>query len=190
MPRDEDEFDDYMQTHELMSQSARGRWNRQQRERNEAILADCASGRAAHVLRRAARRNIKALDNGDQLDRQAREFINTMYALLSESGHKPRRENSMTTPQSTAVHAPMVGSHDHTHVHDDGVISYAHSHDHPHQADNSHEQHLHDTEQVDSPVRPGLDQSGAYGAEMSGNLGPAARMRIRNQRLRDHEDNR
>jgi hypothetical protein len=104
-------------------------------------------------------------------------------------GPKPRQENSMTTPQSTAVHAPMVGSHDHTHVHDDGVIAYQHSHDHPHQADNSHSDHLHDTAETSGPVRPGLDQSGAYGAEVSARW-PAQRNRIRNARLRGNEDNR
>jgi hypothetical protein len=107
---------------------------------------------------------------------------------------------SHTDADHEEVVGPHTHEHEHPHTHADGTThTHHHDHLHTHHADNHHV-HPHEAGGMDSgkvsgpgeavrEMSPGLDQSGVYGAQM-GTIGPAARARLKNQQLRDHEAHR
>lgn len=162
----------------------------------------------SRILARTARQNIETLDEGQQLDKPVREFINTMYALLNERNNMPQYDAAHTpyVGETQTRHAPMTGTHTHDHAahgdsdHDDGIHGANGPHTHNNDANHDHpDQHPHGhggppqfsaNKKVSSEEARAQAQEGAYGREMRGSIGPAERRRLQNARLRSHEENR
>jgi hypothetical protein len=195
MPRriDEDEEWQFLHTRDLMSKSARDRWNREQRARAEEVMADLENGRLSRMLMFQMRYNIGDLEEGKQLERFRRELLNALYSLRGEP---------MFNAAIDAHHAETTGTHSHDHAafgardSKDGL----HFHPHTHTNDNKHDTAQHNEDHAPSAAKgkssastaeaQALADEGLYGREMRGGVGPAERHRLRAARLAEHERNR
>jgi hypothetical protein len=157
-------------------------WNQERRERYERILAH------SEHLRREFVRDARAALNGEELDRAQQELLSALDRRINPSPYgRPRKEPQLDIyNQADVRHEPMQGHHSHPHaafghpVHEDGL----HSHDHWHDNDNIHEHgHTGGERPVRAPQTDAAEVSGAYGAELSGKLGPAARAASRRARI-------
>jgi hypothetical protein len=174
----------------LKSQAAIQRWKRQVFSRAEAILADLGDSRYDRDLKRAVRPIRNAAANEQDITRVQRELVNTLYNLRNGDrmyNHAPSLHPPMTT-------GPEGHEHDHAAGDDPGAHDGMHRHPHVHEMDNDHDTDVHRAGggeragKYSGPgqgVRPGLDQSSSYGAELSGRMGPAQRAASRRARIED-----
>jgi hypothetical protein len=152
----------------------------------------------------AARRGIRNSASAD-LEQFRKSLLRDAEALLAHRG-----DNNMTTPYDAAHppyvsetqtrHAPMTtgpSGHTHDHAahgapdHDDGIHGGDGAHTHNNDSDHDHpDQHPHGHMNAGRTPQSGERVSGTYGLQMSDKIGPAERMRLKNQQLRAHEENR